>query len=455
MSVSQPLTRFCVEGLQRNRKLDVDISENTLVIVGENGSGKTTFLMIMFSFLAGRWGGLAQFQFDRISATIGGYKFTIQKDELTKSLAHHDARLLARLPPSVRERTRSLVAHGKEDEAWEIVTRYGVERRFESDLFARHLLVDSKKLVEMHDSISTAMGSQILYLPTYRRIERELSSVLRGLDIDDVRRGRAVTRQVDDADEFVELVEFGMGDVKRAIDSTLEDIQRFASFGSTQLTLSYLGDVVSQKYKSTDRQEIMAASPETVDAVLNRIGDAILGSENKSHLRYIISSAKSTANVPSEHEQIIYHYFSKLLGFQNELRAREQDISQFCNLCSTYIIDKKFVYDNVRFTFIIQFVESGEEIQLSELSSGEKQIVSLFSHLYLSKRERFFVLIDEPELSLSVPWQRRFLEDIRSGSFCSGLVAVTHSPFIYDNSLRKHTHAIGEFIGGPDWGNIS
>ena len=56
------------------------------------------------------------------------------------------------------------------------------------------------------------------------------------------------------------------------------------------------------------------------------------------------------------------------------------------------------------------------------------------------------VLIDEPELSLSVPWQRRFLTDIRRGGFCAGLVAVTHSPFIYDNELKQYAHSLGEFV---------
>src|SRR5271155_60715 len=60
--------------------------------------------------------------------------------------------------------------------------------------------------------------------------------------------------------------------------------------------------------------------------------------------------------------------------------------------------------------------------------------------------DKYFVLIDEPELSLSVPWQRKFLVDIRSASFCVGLVAVTHSPFIYDNELKRYAHGLGEFI---------
>ena len=55
-------------------------------------------------------------------------------------------------------------------------------------------------------------------------------------------------------------------------------------------------------------------------------------------------------------------------------------------------------------------------------------------------------MIDEPELSLSVPWQRQFLVDIKQGDFCSGLIAVTHSPFIYENDLDKYAHSLGEFL---------
>ena len=93
-----------------------------------------------------------------------------------------------------------------------------------------------------------------------------------------------------------------------------------------------------------------------------------------------------------------------------------------------------------------QYISVKNKIELDQLSSGEKQIVSLFSHLYLSEENQYFVMIDEPELSLSVPWQRQFLVDIKKGVFCSGLIAVTHSPFIYDNDLDKYAHGLGEFL---------
>jgi hypothetical protein len=49
-------------------------------------------------------------------------------------------------------------------------------------------------------------------------------------------------------------------------------------------------------------------------------------------------------------------------------------------------------------------------------------------------------------LSLSVPWQQRFLPDILATGRCTGVVAVTHSPFIWDNDLEAYVRSLAEFI---------
>lgn len=87
-----------------------------------------------------------------------------------------------------------------------------------------------------------------------------------------------------------------------------------------------------------------------------------------------------------------------------------------------------------------------EQIELKDLSSGEKQIVSLFSHLFLSQQKKFFLIIDEPELSLSVPWQKKFIVDVIKNPYCTGLLSVTHSPFIFaENDLDNYAHSLNEF----------
>ena len=108
------------------------------------------------------------------------------------------------------------------------------------------------------------------------------------------------------------------------------------------------------------------------------------------------------------------------------------------------------MYDYVNFQILIRPLKKGDlllnkPIKFSNLSSGEKQIVSLFSHIYLSNLENYIIIIDEPELSLSVTWQKRFLADIAKNEKCLGLISVTHSPFIFQNELETYARGLNEF----------
>ena len=62
-------------------------------------------------------------------------------------------------------------------------------------------------------------------------------------------------------------------------------------------------------------------------------------------------------------------------------------------------------------------------------------MISTFSKIFLEDEKELIILFDEPELSLSVPWQEEFIYDISQASKCKFLLTVTHSPFIYRNLL--------------------
>jgi hypothetical protein len=385
---------------------------------------------------------------------IDGNHYELPSTSLMKEL---DPKRIRRFPPSIRRKiTDMLRLQGNVDssdllsisERYEIPMEILLEELGANDINIKEKEKE-KELFRVKKKIIDSLNYQILYLPTYRRIEQELNRIFKGIDDDEWRKTRHY-RLHREADTSVELIEFGMDDVDRAIRKTLEQLKEFARENLNTLTLGYLGDVVDQKYKEVDVKEIQKTTEDTINSVLDRIHPSILLPLQKEHLSKTINSVRSGSGTePNEHDKVICHYFLKLLNFQKELSEKEEAISAFCDVCNEYMVDKTFIYDSTEFRFSIKskgLDEKEREVKLRNLSSGEKQIVSLFSHLYLSDQDSVFLLIDEPELSLSVPWQRRFLMDIKNGEFCSGIVAVTHSPFIYDNELKKYAHALGEFV---------
>lgn len=450
------ITRFTIKKLHGYKNVDLHFIDNTLILVGENGAGKTTVLNLFYYLLSGQWSSMVRYSFEEIIVTIGGKPYKLRSVDLEKSLRGLEPGLIRRLPPPIRQRIYSLI----EQKEGRLVTpelemlcqEYGIPLHYllqEMDIAYHHPSnKNATALRQALDSITASLDAQVLFLPTYRRIEQELNLIFKGLDDRELKQRRDLLTSRRDNRTYVELIEFGMKDVDNAINGTLSQLNTFARESLNNLTFGYLGDIVEEQYTKVDLNAIRGASDQTIDNVLNRIQEHILSSRNKQHLRDIISGVKINA-AQNEHTMVICHYFTKLMEFQKELEKKESQITSFCRVCNEYLVDKKFLYDFSNFTFTIKPTDetkSDREIKLSQLSSGEKQIVSLFSHLYLSGGDKYFVLIDEPELSLSVPWQRKFLVDIRSASFCVGLVAVTHSPFIYDNDLKRYAHGLGEFM---------
>ena len=452
--MSALLRRIRVNNLYgTSKRIDARIENNTLIIVGENGSGKTTFLRIVYSVLAGRWRSLAMFRFDSVILTFDDEEIEIT-DTIIKTQRDLSSKRLMRFPSAVRQ--AMLEALDSELPPKESLTRisdkYGIPVRFlieelnsfeeDSNLFSKDA---QKKLKIIHDKIN----AQVLYLPTYRRIERELSSIVDWIDPNDLIRSRRRNRSArrERTNSYIELVEFGMQDVEDYRDTELDRLEKLQSESLNVLTLKHFGDIVSSAYKIDDIKRLATISESEIKSALDRVDESIVGIQQRNDWLKAIKAARSTKE-PTERDQIICHYFLKIFDFQKRLQSEEERITSFCRICSEYITDKDFVYDSTSFKLYIRprldpITEA--PVELSDLSSGEKQIVSLFSHLYLSGQDRYFVLIDEPELSLSVPWQKRFLVDVHNGSFCAGLIAVTHSPFIYDNELKKYTHSLGEF----------
>jgi len=111
------------------------------------------------------------------------------------------------------------------------------------------------------------------------------------------------------------------------------------------------------------------------------------------------------------------------------------DLVKKINLFVTIINEKKFVKKEILINSHsgFDFITKGDKkLILTALSSGEQQEVVVMYELLFRSQPNTLILIDEPEISLHVSWQKVFINDLLSISNIKNIsfLLATHSPQI-------------------------
>lgn len=119
----------------------------------------------------------------------------------------------------------------------------------------------------------------------------------------------------------------------------------------------------------------------------------------------------------------------------------------------TEIVDKRLRFKNMVISrekgFEIVDDTSGEPLALEKLSSGEKQVIVMYYDLIFNDNTNLLLLIDEPEISMHIVWQKQFMNDLlriaKHGKFQA--IVATHSPQLI-GQYRELQIDLGEQYGG-------
>lgn len=272
-----------------------------------------------------------------------------------------------------------------------------------------------------------------IFLPTYRRIENDSTEILEDFKI---KEGSHIS--------------FGIKDVVSLYSDIFKKLKDF-SFES----FSKINNKIIDQYLNKSNFDLKILDGYTLDElklILDRIGNGI----EKKNKEKIIESIESKSQ--NNYINILLINMIEIYEIQKMV---ENEILKYTEVCNKYLVGKKIEY--CRQNMQIQLLQNGKELSFNVFSSGEKQIISLFAKLYLlplkelewsneSKileslpNKKFWMIFDEPELSLSVEWQKTLLTDILESNRCDFLFVTTHSPFIFKNNLKFHTSDIRNYI---------
>ena len=131
---------------------------------------------------------------------------------------------------------------------------------------------------------------------------------------------------------------------------------------------------------------------------------------------------------------------SRLQRLMPIIETYEEQVAQETKRSTDFLLSvNSFLSDNgkmVEFladSELIAKLPNGDQISGHLLASGELQLLILFTFLYFSfeaPAQEFPVLVDEPELSLHIAWQNRYVNSVRNANANAQFIIATHSPEI-------------------------
>ncbi|HEL3785101.1 TPA: AAA family ATPase [Stenotrophomonas maltophilia] len=463
-----PIKSFSIKKLHGYRSVEINFTHRARILIAGNGAGKTTVLNALYWISTGRFDRLGSLPFESISLTLSDnrvIKLTHGDLPNLKGVAIPDEIAEAEISRSQLER---FIA-----ENWFIGAKSEDLRHLSvvSSLFSDTALTfdgitqllnkiyessssSSSTLMKAKAAISSALeGIDVIHLPTYRRVEESLlgpksskSSFMLGLD----KATSAKQKRERSA------INYGLRDVISRLDEMADEIDSLSSLEYRNASATIIDDALNNAaFSGSALQDSLPDFPrleqflQRVSRVEHRNGNIPLWQRRAkkdltdSGARRIeaIRGLYDSGEILKQQPPLLAYFLSKLKPVIETTQETAGKLQRFVNACNAYLEDssegKSFVYEPNSSKVSVISSDTQQPVPMDQLSSGEKQIISLLAELYLYDGSKV-LLIDEPELSLSMEWQRKIIPDILNSGSVVQVVAITHSPFIFENELDPY-----------------
>ncbi|UOQ47205.1 ATP-binding protein [Gracilibacillus caseinilyticus] len=410
---------------EKDNNKNIRFYNDLTILVGDNGSGKTTCLDILNSILTNSYLKLFNHEFSSIILDTSNEVISISK-------------------------TNAEILNVKISTSNDVFEFKVMNNRDESE------------------SPEPFVNFNSIYFPTFRRIETdflELSNSLYRNSINQLHRHEEYVGKRYIEDLSIRLSEqnriiLGLTnkDINKLISKKWNEVIEFEKTKLNQLIKDFFLSLV-------DISMIDNGFPLTNNIEIDEINNGLenlfvtagyIERDDISSLNMIkeytnsIEWSKKTLETPNSNDNITealkvmisYEKVEKLIQMYNEAHKEiSKKKAQFDNLKMTLskFLNKKVELEDGNLIFI----KKGRILKYEDLSAGEKQLVALFVYTKLSADNESIVIIDEPELSLHIKWQRELIEALMDGENDKQFIISTHSPFIISNS-HKHIYELGE-----------
>lgn len=418
------LDRLEIENLHGALSLVVNFNDDITMLVGINGCGKTSVLNVIDWLLKPNLARLAVTNYKNLSLSfrLGGVAYVLRASKTPRLL------------------TLELICS---------------EREFQPITVKIVHLDDHEP--EAAESFYENLNPESHEFPMWNFLQEVASPVTITLD-------RTISAEADDS-HFFEQVRVGAGRGRPVARSPLVYVQRVTS----ERFAEYRGKAI--QYDEELKARIVMSALQHPEEIFNRkpakrIAGRDIEALQTKVVKYLSRSIK--ADNVEQHVNRFFDYSSRISGvggvgendeyLVNFLAAQYRQIDNlakafnefdvknsmafvelenYLNAVNKFFCDSnKLLYfdestGRLSFSFIHGNGKRSDKRDISCLSSGEKQILILFTFLAFIAKPGTVFIVDEPELSLHPKWQHEFMElFLKLKPKNTQLILATHSPDI-------------------------
>lgn len=408
--------------------INIDNDEKITIITAPNGYGKTVLLKIIDAIFNAKYRFLAALDFSHIEVKFDNSILKIERHGEKKAfildfnIAGDNDKKYRYDPTEIREQSDEL-PYSEIDRIFPWLDRIGprewhdesTDRILDLDDVLQLYSSDMPFLISSHKALLPEWLSEITSAINIHLIQDQRLILRSGLHKTRHRKARIIDTIEKYADELageIKKKSVGSSEISQKLDSSFPS--RLLKKDETFKTLS-IGELKDRLSELKDIREKLSGHSLIASADYSQFVDLDeIKEEDTKVLTLYVNDAKEKLDIYS-------------------------DISQRIDLFTEILNEKRLAFKRVKvdrekgFVFI---TDKEKPLQLTQLSSGEQHEVVLLYELIFRAKDNVLVLIDEPEISLHIAWQKEFLRDLKRIIKLQNVSAIisTHSPQIIDNN---------------------
>lgn len=410
-------------------------TENLLILYGDNGSGKTTVLKLLFYLLStkdksGFKTRIAETKFKKLIVTLSnGYKIGAEREKAVFGSFTYFIEKNNKILKSIRLQAKAdnsiQLKEGSDDdkkyiEILELIRSLNITTFFLSD--------DRKVLNTISNHLSFEGSARLFFQESDGVFSKEWER-------------RKISKILHDENRLdLEII---IENLMNWIKNQVINGSRMGEKNSQEVFSDIIKNFINlsqEKNILNDKNSLLRELNELEKQVPKFVEFGLIEKFNSKSIKESLKKADTP-----EQEKFLFTIISP---FIESVKAKLKALDSVCNVIELFIFTineyftNKVISFHVSTGFTLRQTFDNEKIDFNWLSSGEKQLLLLLINTIISTDIATIFIIDEPEISLNIKWQRKLIKTLLELSHGnnSQFILATHSFEIlsaYKNCVSK------------------